>query len=132
MKAGARLKKFAGPAFEVGVVHPAPVDHHPVEVILEHLLRRPGDAALARRESAIEVDAVFLLEVQPDERGVRDDGAVVIDERQLALRRAQKPLVFVLVFQLRKLEQHLRLHHEGTGIGQSEGRAEGVQRDHSG
>ena len=61
----------------------------------------------SRAESAaIEIDAVLLLEMQPDERGVGDDRAVVIDVRQLAFRRAQKSLGVRLVFELRELEQH--------------------------
>ena len=38
-------------ALEVRILEPAPVDHDPVEVILEHLLHRPGDATIARRQS---------------------------------------------------------------------------------
>ena len=80
--------------------------------------------------AAIEIDAVLLLEMQPDQRGVRDDRAAVVDVRQLAFRRAQEALGARLVFELRELEQHLALHDEGAGIGQPEERAERVQRDH--
>ena len=75
------LEELLRSALEVRIVHPAPVDQVPVEVILEHLVRGPGDAALARGQAAIEIDAVFLLEVQADVRGVGDHGAAVLDVR---------------------------------------------------
>jgi hypothetical protein len=81
MMAGARLKKFFGPFPVVGLVEPAPVDHDPVQVILEHLLGGPADAAIARTQAAIEVDAVFLLEVQADQRRIRDHGLAIADVR---------------------------------------------------
>jgi hypothetical protein len=50
-------------------------------MILEHLLHRPGDAALALGQRCVEIEAIFLLDVQPDQRGVRDHGFTIADIR---------------------------------------------------
>ena len=42
------LEEILGATLEIGLVEPAPVDQDPVEMILEHLLGRPPDAALTR------------------------------------------------------------------------------------
>jgi hypothetical protein len=66
-------------ALEVLVDHPPPVDHGPVEVIFEHLLHAPRHATLVCGQAPVEVEPVFLLDVQADQRGVGDDGAVIGD-----------------------------------------------------
>ncbi len=50
-------------------------------MILEHFLGRPGHTSLTRAESAIEVDAVLLLEIQADQRRIRDQRLAVDDVR---------------------------------------------------
>jgi hypothetical protein len=63
---------------------------------------------------------VFLFEVQPDQRGIRDDGAWSSMNGSLPFGRAEKSFRTLLEIQFRELEEHLRLHDEGTGIGQAE------------
>jgi hypothetical protein len=56
-------------------------------VVFGHLLECPSDGALLGAQALVEVDAVFSFEMLPDERGVADLFAVVVDVRQLALWR---------------------------------------------
>src|SRR5688500_19367912 len=69
---GRALEEIPGAAREIGLREPAPVDQDPVEMILEHLLGRPAHAAPTRVASAIDVDAVLLLEIQADQRRILD------------------------------------------------------------
>src|SRR5262249_15204946 len=75
---------------EVYLVEPARIDERPIEIVLRHLFERPGDGALLRRQSLVEIDAVFVFQIPADERRVGNLLAVVIDVRQLALRRLAK------------------------------------------
>ena len=77
-------------------------------MILGHLLERPGDGALLRVEAAIEVDRVFLFEVQADEGGIRDALAVVVDVGELALGGLGEALGVRLVGQAGQLQQQSR------------------------
>jgi len=80
-------EKLHRPGGEIGIVEPAEVDHDPVDVILEQLIDHPRDTALRRCEAGVEVDAIAAFEVQPDQRRIRHDRAVVVEIGQLALGR---------------------------------------------
>ena len=63
---GHRIEKAQRPSLEIAGVEPARLHHEPVEVVLAHLLGRPGYATLPRRQAAFEIDVVALLQMQAD------------------------------------------------------------------
>jgi hypothetical protein len=66
------------------------MDDRPIKMLLRHLLERPSDSTLLSRQSTIEIELIFFLDVPADEGRVGNDGSAVIDIRQLALRRLTK------------------------------------------
>src|SRR5579872_5549947 len=115
---------------EVPIVHPARMQQGEIELIFQHALHRPGERALERVKTAIEIDAIGTLEMRADESGIGDDKPIIVDEGQLALRRGLRAAALPLVGKPRHLELHFRLHHERTGVGKAESRAEAEQCDH--
>ena len=76
---GDRAKEGRRPFGEIGVVHPAGMDHSPIEMFFEHFVEGPSDCALLGRKPAVEIDFVFLLQVPADEGRVRNGLAIVVD-----------------------------------------------------
>src|SRR5688572_16717578 len=69
---------------------PARVDESPIKVLFGELLESPTRRPLLGREALVEIEPVFLLEVEADEGRLRDIHAVIDDVGQLAFRRAAK------------------------------------------
>src|SRR5262249_52087273 len=107
------------------------MDHSPIEMILYHLLEGPGNGALLRIKRAIEVDVVLLLQVPADEGRIGDDLALVVNVRELALRRLLEAGRVGPIGKLRHFEQHFHFGHEGAWVWQTKSRSEAIERDHS-
>src|SRR5262249_24929539 len=117
-------------ACEILVVDPTRLDHGPIEVVFRHLLERPADRTLFRRQAAIEVDAVSLLEMLADESGIGDARAIVLDVGQTSPGPLTESPAVGAEGQARHLQQSLRLGDERAGIGKPEGGTERVESDH--
>lgn len=70
------------------------------------------------------------LQMPADEGRIGDDGAVVVDEGDLALGRRLWPAALPAIGEPRHFQLHFALHDEGAGIGQAEQGAKAEQTDH--
>src|SRR5205809_720785 len=65
-----------------------------------------------------------------DEGRIRDDLAVILDIRKLALGSLVEAARIHRVGEPGHLQQHLRLGHEGARVGQAKCRSKAIERDH--
>src|SRR5262249_46754747 len=115
---------------EIGLIEPARIHERPIKTVLRHLFERPSDGALLRRQSLVEIYAVFVFQMPANERRVGNPLAVIFDVRQLALRSAAKAGSVGSVSKARHFQQHLNLGDERARVRQTEGRPECVEGDH--
>src|SRR5262249_4063876 len=115
---------------EIGIIERARIDERPIEMVLRHLFERPSDGALLRRQSLVEIDAIFVFQVPADERRVGNLLAVIIDVRQLALRGPAKAGGVGSISKAGYFQQHFNLGDERARIGQTEGGPKWVECDH--
>jgi hypothetical protein len=101
-----------------------------IKVILEHPLDGPGLGLLRRAQPLVEIEAVRLLDMRADERGIADAVRTGFDEGDLALRRLGRRGALEPVGNARHFEVNLALHHERAGVGQAECRPESVENQH--
>src|SRR5262245_7641381 len=127
---GDRVKEGGRPLGEIGVVHPAGIDHSPIEMFFEHFLECPGDCTLLGRKPAVEIDSVFFLQVPADEGRVCNGLAIVVDIGELAFWSTFEAARVGPVGELCHLQQNLRLGHEGARVREAESRSEAIKRDH--
>ena len=99
-------------------------------MILTQLLDRPGDGFLLVIEAGIEIEAVFLLYMEPYERGIRNGFPVIDNDRQLSLGRLADIGANRFLFQSGELQQHMALGDEGAAIGKAEIGAIDLQLNH--
>jgi hypothetical protein len=99
-------------------------------MVLRHLFERPSDGALLRRQSLVEIDAVFVFQMPADERRVGYLLAVIVDVRQLALRGLAKAGGVGSVSKASHFQQHFNLGYERARVRQTEGGPECVERNH--
>src|SRR3546814_12202044 len=76
------------------------IDDSEAEMVLDHALDRPSLSALVTIEALIEIDAILALDMRTDEGGIGDELAVILDERNLALRRTHRPARVLFVREL--------------------------------
>jgi hypothetical protein len=99
-------------------------------MFLRHLIERPSDRTLFGRQSSVEIETVFFLDMPADEGRVGDDGSAVVNIGQLALRRLAKAARVGPEFQACHFQQHFDLCNEWARIGKAEGRSEALEGDH--
>src|SRR5260370_42229649 len=127
---GCGIEKMCRPLGEILRIGPTGTHQRPIEMMLDHPLKGPGLRALQRIQAAIEIEAVFSLNVGADEGRVRDLLAFVIDVRQLSIWRSGRERLLLAVGETGHLELDLGLGHERADFRQAETSAEAVENDH--
>src|SRR5258708_37146271 len=119
------------PLGKVRIVDPARADQPPIDMVLDHPLKRPGLRARLQAEGRVEVKAVFGFEMGANEGRIGDAFDLVDDIGQLPLGRSRRPRLLLAVGQAGHLELDLGLGHERTDFRQAEAGAEAIKRNHA-
>ena len=101
-----------------------------IEVIFAYPLNGPGNRLLLDAQAGVEIEAVFFLEMEADQRGVRDLHSVVLNVRAEPMWAFERISLHFAIWHPGKPEQHHGLDHEGARIRRAEKRSEFVERDH--
>src|SRR3546814_10486835 len=88
---GRAIDEVCRPLLKIRGDEEAAIDDSEAEMVLDHALDRPSLSALVTIEALIEIDAILALDMRTDEGGIGDELAVLLDERNLALRRPHRP-----------------------------------------
>jgi len=96
-------------------------------MVLDHALERPGLRAHLAVEAGVEIKTISALDMGPDEGGIGDPLAVILDVGQLPLRRGRRHRPLLAVGEPRHLELDLGLGHERTDLRQTETCAKAVK-----
>ncbi len=123
-------EEVEGPFGEIVLVEPARIDQRPIEIVLRHFLEGPSDRPLLGRHSLVEVDLILPFQVPADESRIGNPLAIIVDVRQLALRRLAKAGSVRPVSEAGHFQEHLGLGDERTWIRHAESGPECVERDH--
>ena len=128
-----RLVEEAGRALvEILVDHPAIMHDRPVEMILAKLLEGPGSSDQIGVATLVEVEAVFLLDMEADQRRIRDElAAILLEYRKFSLGRVLEIGGLGRIGDARHPEQRMRLENEGAGIDEPEGGTKDMKYRHN-
>ena len=128
---GCSVEEMRRPLGKVDGIDPARSNQRPINVMLDHPLERPGLRPLPQIKTGVEIEAVFGLNVRPNEGGVCNALGIIDDIGQLALGRGRRHRPLLAIAKPGHFQLDFGLGHERADFRQAESGAKSVEGDHA-